>query len=125
MALSLNTSDPLYGNICMCIMVQSDGSAIVDVANPTVAFTRNASGSTNVIASGFYGNGYGLDGSGSFTSWGWTVAGVPATLGPAGVSGLPGNATNNASSVFVAANSFASGNSHALFFVWATATNKA
>lgn len=123
MSLSLNVSDPLYNNICMCIMV--DGASVVDVANPAVTITRNASGSTNVIAPGFYGDGFGLDGSGSFTSWGWTLANVPATLGPAGISGMPGNVTNNNSSIFVAANSFASANSHSPFFDCSAATNKA
>src|SRR6185312_12983856 len=124
MALSLNTSDPLYGNICMCIMAQSDGSAVIDVANPTVTFTRNASGTSNVISSGSYGNGFGLDGSGGFTSWGWTAANIPATLGPAGISALPGNSTHNNSSVFVAVNSFASANQHAPFFDCSAASNK-
>ena len=122
MSLSLNVSDPLYNNICMCIMV--DGASVVDVANPAVTITRNASGSTNVVSSGTYGSGFGLDGSGGFTSFGWTVANVPATLGPAGISGLPGNTTHNASSVFVGVNSYASANNHSPFFDCSTAINK-
>jgi len=124
MALSLNTSDPLYGNICMCIMVQSDGSAVVDVANPTVTFTRNASGTTNVISSGPYGLGFGLDGSGSFTSWGWTAANIPTTLGPAAIAGLPGNSAHNSSSVFVGFNAFISAGGHSPVMDCSVATNK-
>lgn len=115
MSLSLNTSDPLYSHIVQCVMVDPSNSAVVDVANSGVSFTRNASGTTNVVSSGTYGDGWGIDGDGSFTCWGWAAAGIPASLGPAGVSLIPGNSTNPDLSIFVALNSFTSAANNAYF----------
>ena len=106
MGLQLNTSDSLYNSICHCIMAQSDGSAVIDVANSGITFTAQAGMG---ISSGNYGYGFSEGGSG-FSPKGWTVANVPATLGPAGVTYWPGwsGSITTHCSVFVALNSFTS-----------------
>jgi len=115
MGLSLNTSDPLYPHIVQCVMVDPSTSNVVDVANSGVTFTRNASGTTNVVSSGTYGQGWGIDGDGAYTCWGWAASGIPASLGPAAVPLIPGYSTYPDLSVFIAVNSFTSATNIAYF----------